>query len=1252
MVNSLTAKMAPSGKSLVLDFFDGSGSPTNLISVASSDETQRITLSGIPAGGTFTLSLDGQVTAAIAAGGIPPVVSGLWTFPTVAGHSYRVGVAFNNNSYVATQLMFELLDAGRVVQSMTTPGAAGQGTAPATYVDGTLTPTGASLPVKWIDFPAYRVASGTALSIQVSASTDGSLQQDAIRVEDLTVPSVAHYDDQQVIGATPAYAASGSSALTGQPQTYLGTVTSSPGSGSGLGERYVATGGAEAIRAALAALPNVRPAGVSVADQSGQGTGSYLVSFTGPLASTPQSLMVSSSPTLVAVSRVTLGGTAPVLSINGGAGLHLTDVLTYPQPYRSCLLPIPQPSRRITTRIVNQEGVTVNGYWSASRSQASLSGSSFFTNGPGLTCTFTFTSLTPGTYQLAAYWPTDVGDYFGTTYTPAPAVTFTIKDAAGAVVSTTAIDQRTAPADYTDLGYGWKRIGPALNATVFNAGYSLTIDSNLLTAGGPVIAIADAVQLRRTSADPITAAGPSDSLTLSWPSGFFVTAAGPVPAGSGLAVAPPSPTAIIPAFGNTAKTARMGYNVSPGNAYSFIMTYANLAYQADWTFGKTPGNPGAVRARDAAGYPTRLSVARTYGFVGGAYLQAGLPHYNAPFPNGKYTLLWDGAGTACELTQDGGTKTNLAEIVSLRSLTGTTDNRRVYDIRAQTGYYSPFFSLTLNGGTVDGATGWYPVNATNVRIIPPDPADATGNTPWTGTIPRWHQSFLAKLAGSACLRFMDSLGTILNTRTGLSGFKPQANPDRSGFLSSAKFAITRIGEPLVARFLHPFMKVIQVTTATDHDFSQFGTITFTGAPSITFADGGLLDLADITLYVAKVIDARNLLVIVNEGGSATTVSNVVSGGTVSSDFRGTYLSIADIVSMVAAASVPEIWWNVPQSGDLSVGGDMDAEADYLAANLPAGCKVHVEWGNECWNIGGPQFNICRAMEKTLFAPIDSFAYENYYADRQKLAHDRFQARFTAAGRPNDIIYTYGSNAQKPFQTTNILNRAKANGARVDEVAIANYFSNSHRGGLGPNGDAIGRRMDADQHLDCLEYNVEHGEWDKYFSDHKAAAVAAGYPNAKITTYEASLQVALHQDAGYSQIPPNGFPNFYPTYNAVKHHPRMYGIFLREFQKCQDAGMDLWLHYLLAGGDTGVAWDAWDYSAQQPGTGNASLDPVNVSDPTDYSQVKSQPGGAIQHWASLVGVVIAAPTGLLAILIRRLLAARSRRRHVTPRTWRR
>ena len=311
--------VAPSGKSILLVVEDGTGVDASITNIAASSEVQSIALTSLPAGRALTLSFGGQTTASIPAAEAPPFAYGSWTFPTVAGHTYVLGVDRYPNFFTSVLLIETLDENGDTVARYVWD----YGTTPSDSVTdpGVDDPGGPGYLTVWYITNPGITATGTSMQVRFSGANDaGAFSLNAIRVQDVTASTITYYS----VGTTPSNLTQVYAASEGTSNNvYGGTTLNFFGYG---GPTYPITGGASALQSALESLSNIGAGNVSVADQSTRGTSLYQVTFIGALTNQSEPLITCADPA-VTIAEVTHGGNYPALSINGGAPIYLTNAL-------------------------------------------------------------------------------------------------------------------------------------------------------------------------------------------------------------------------------------------------------------------------------------------------------------------------------------------------------------------------------------------------------------------------------------------------------------------------------------------------------------------------------------------------------------------------------------------------------------------------------------------------------------------------------------------------------------------------------------------------------------------------------------------------------------------------------------------------------------------------------------------------------------------------------------------------------------
>jgi hypothetical protein len=1210
MSPSLQASVAPSGRSIILRALDGAGVETNITALSPLNEVQTIALLDIPATQAFSLAFGGQTTASLAVRAVPPANYGLWTFPTVPGHTYEVANVFDYiGSFAASEYYFEILDGQKVIATFDYVVPAD---GPATFTDpGVNAKYG---PIAWTTVISGVVAPGSSLQIRISAPSDPhAMAFDSIRVKDDTAGTIAYYCNSTAANFT-AVAAAGSIEsdypLGGGLDPTLTLIKPS----TGKGEYYVVTGGAPAIQAALESLTSVGTGGVAVVDVSpDQGNGVYQVTFTGQLGSSAQPLLISHDAN-VSVAEVTPGGMAPTLSIGGGPPVPIFDWIWQGSSPRWPILfhPLPQsaPASQIGT-IGTMPYDRTSSYDGIIYDDSFLSASYVFSSTAGKETRFDFPGLSPATYRFSITYPVTPIQYYNDKYLHSSSTQFVVRDDNGNVLATFTADQTQTPSDSQLYGHGWQVVG-SLTTTNFG-GLTLAMTTiGLPTTTPPSAAILDAVMLERTSPDTSVTISAASPATLTVPDGWITTEAGPIPAAS-FQLGAPSPT--IPPFVAAPKSMKMGYNVVAANTFSNLVTHSNLAYlMGAWRMADVNGYPTRIAVtRDSSGNPQLPATARNFIIGGNAREDLGDPAQGTSLAGpGLFTMTWDGDPTTQIIA---GSFTTVTEVPSVPPL-GFTSHYRVYDIQFDPKLIArPMLFLEVQSTTPDpaDATGnSYIVNLSNLQVYPPDPADPTGRTIWANP-PKFHPWFLEKVKGVQSLRFLEPLRTVENPYSVLSQCKTVTHANRFDATSTPRLPVSQIQAPTGNPFFVPDGHiVVQVTTAVPHGLFDGCVVQFSGCGTAQFASGTKMVIdtnASGFIGLVHVIDDHTVIAW-SFASDSTAMTNVLTGGTITADI-GTAWPFEDIIDLVTKVGC-DLWLNTPLTLDVSPGGAASQLATMFASALPRGQKLRVEFSNECWNYYFYTYDWSMLMSKVM-AGANASDYHNFYTTQAKAVHDAFQSAFEAAGRPGDFIRVLGAQAGNTYNSAGLLAIAKAGNVPIDELAVAVYFQNNPALANIPDDQLrLFDQTTSDQLLDFFEIVSVYGQYPEALVGNQIPVLQAnGYTNTKMVAYEGSPE---------QLVPINPAKVSSPAYmlrqNAVKRHPRIFGILLQMAQTFQDAGLTLWNWFYLGCDSTQSAWDAYESSHAQRGTGNPATDTINVTNPQAKDQILSESGGAVSYWASL------------------------------------
>ena len=1173
-----TAAVAASGKSISL-IFESNNAVTNVSAVKSADEVQTISLTTNPPGSAFTLTFGGQTTGPIPVIPLYPPAYGLWTVSTTAGASYNLYAfwrqPFGNNTEAA---LYEVsTDSGfsNVIGSMTfnqkfqstgfTFGINLHGYPDDFTPMGTFTATGPNLYVRLsaplVDTETY-FACGGLLAINTSDSTSQLLN--------VANPAQFHIEPaNEPINTSNDWP---NDNFTGSKALGAGTLHSADPA---------------VVQSSLMALSSIGPGGVSVTG-SNYNT-SLAIEFTGIMQGLAQSPITASDPS-VNIARTSVGGVAPKIQINGGPPITLSKWLSTPStPYAMYPLVQSSPDTQVLPAYCGLAYFTGswNSYQGGYRGDV---GYFLYSTTPGDVAYYPFEGLPPATYQLAMTW--------GALASLSKTVNVLIQDWGGNTLSTVVIDQTIAPADFEANGFGWKVLG------TFSSAASSRVTVAITTAGSTDPVIADAVMLTRTSADVSVVVRPTDVVTLSIPDGFFTTDAGPVPAMTNLALANncgATTNTIVP-FSDVPKTMKVGYNVEVENYTAPIMLYANLAHRLGIGLGD---------ANDANGYPTVIPGSQV-GVQAVSFSYATNGEYTPgsgtmpTLPNGQYTLMWDGACDVRFHQED-------SNIVS-ETITKSKDNIRVYNLQNPPTAYSPAIYLEIHGTEVnpaDPSGTTYLCDLQDLRIFPPG---IDIHNP-----PKFHPNTLQMLEGAQCIRGMDWLATNSGAVGDYEDLKPSSYLGFSGGVRHINATITSVVnyEGSDVFFDKQYFLVAEITTSVPHTFRDGMQATTTNSISFVTSDG---ENPTTTLYgYVRVLSPTVILMGFDRPSNfAASTRSIISAsfpaGTAltEAEYVGTPNPFPDLIELCNTVGC-DLWLNIPVGATDDCVTQMGA---YVAANLAPGRKVHVEFANEAWNFGFQTFQYCCSV----YGAVTGTSYYNNYVPgfvyRTGTTHQLFAAQMAAAGRPGDMIRTYGTFGGEPSNTAAICAEATRQGFVVDEVAVAPYFDN----GFSPpqTWGPITELMIADQDLDLLELNIEYdGLIDLSINQHYAQLAASAFPNAKVWCYEGGPD---------SFIAPDTSGNYNVRNHTAIRHTRAYSVMLRYLQRLQDAGCEGINIFYLGAPTIGFhsdnqinqfLWSTYTAWNQQPGTGDPNVDTVNDTNPNALDQIKSEIGGAIKRWNSLV-----------------------------------
>jgi hypothetical protein len=1197
----VAATVLPSGRMLMVQLADATtGDPALLRALLSADEIQSIAIAAVPAGGTYTLSDGSQVTDPIPVSIIPPAIYATWTkSDCVPGRHYRVGGYWptgGNSVYdvydgpaiagTSTRLATRTVNQTRLVDG-----------APDSVTDGT-TPDG--LPAVWADLgPSTGVVpTGTTLTVRITAVggpdfSNQYLVADAIRFHDIAANTTDFIDDRD-----PRFT------LVGQWITLAESPQEGPAGWAGTVRVGSAVSGADriacdpaAIRSAVESLPSIGPGNVLVTADGADDTGPFTVRFAGDLAEASVPLLASSDPNVV-VSETSLGGQFPSLTINGGAPIPLRYAI-WKADLPLIVYWLPQSAPAVQHRVVDQAGMFRWRGWRFPH-EGGYSASSYDGQGdaPGdVLAQWEFVALPEtDTFQVAVTWIADPSYSANAVYT--------VKDATGNVVAGPfSVSQKVAPAGFTAEGVGWHVLASSLPAP---ADGGLTVE---LTNGDGDGIICDAVRLTRASADAGIYIAPGDVVTFSAPDGWATTAAGPLPATVDVAVENRSGAdSLVPFDAETPKTMPVGYNVLGATCGGPVPLLANVVKNAQFNEFFT--------ATDALGNPTRFSASPNgtvlIGQQGdGNGLRRGYPAAEY----GDWTVRW--RGLPGELYLGGSPCVERTELAT--SVDGI--QTRVFTF-TPTPNYCPSVFLWWNGAPA--GPGVWTTTATEIGVYGPG-IDAANP-------PTFHPRALAKLPRGSSIRFMDALNTGGGSMRDIGDY---LTPDRFSYFEPMRRVSVPIAEirqytgPL-APFNPQNRTIIQVTTTIPHGLQEGQYAGLQGVGDAIFSDGDVRQLGANAQPVAIPVDDHTfLLEVARNIGGYPTMTNVLTGGTVSYQVGGSAgngaFPLQTCIELCNELDC-DLWLNTCNTVSDEAATWLGQQVSDPITGLKPGLKVRFEFCNEPWNTIATRGYLCVLTSRLVPGSYDD-PYPGY-VKRSGEVFARFKAAMAAAGRGADALLVMGTNGSNGANANSIIDNSRIYGVDFDVLAVAPY-----QGTLDPFGwrtEPWLDRMNVEQCLDCYEATVEFMGLDATVTSARAQLDAAATVHEGSNPAFAAMLRAVGVDSyegGLNGLTPSGtFANYSERNYATERHPRMFHVFLRQLQKYQDAGMGRFHQYAFNIGfgsyqfgsyPSMSMWNAWPGLTNLPGTGDPTADAINLTEPLNLGSVKSQVGGAMLRWASLV-----------------------------------
>jgi hypothetical protein len=793
----------------------------------------------------------------------------------------------------------------------------------------------------------------------------------------------------------------------------------------------------------------------------------------------------------------------------------------------------------------------------------------------------------------------------------------------GNVVGTFTPPSQSAYTSYTTPAFTVTAGSHTIEIAGTVTGQSGIIDEVSIQVINPIQAVSiDSVQVKRTTTNTSIQIQPSDLVTLTMPAGFFTTAAGPVAAVTNQAVTNLVHQSSLP-FTSNQKTMGAGYNVEPDIAvFAQMPLYSNLAQRLVYV-----NYTRATLTLNSLGYPTSSSQpAFIQAVASGCILfsygdKMGIDY----LPSGPYVLQWDGPDTLDLFCLGNGTAT---ELLQYQSITGAANNQRVYNIQPTPNTtYSPDIWLSYTSAATESG-GTYALSSSNFRIYPPDPSDPTFTTPW-GLIghsvpPKWHPATLTKLSGAKVLRFMDWCIINDNAINLYSDFRvPGSLTGPTRFITAT---IATISAPTAPLWWYPgFYPVIRCTFDSPHGIFEEASVVVTPNGTLEFSDGSTMSGAfggDAHVVSPTVLD------IAIGSQNTQTMTNTLTGGTVSvtvGQNAGIFLDAIDLCNTVGA----NFHCNIPNTFAVS---EVATLANAVLSHLNPSLKVIVEYGNEHWNDSfGSWFyfinsgSVIRGNGTISEASWSEDPTLGYVANAVAV-QSAFMAEATSLGKQAMVIKAAGGWAASGDTAVNVLSTAAAApySMTFDQLLIATYWHNQPYQGVEYNFLQLTDELTPAQSVDFQEDMLQTNGFFPYMvGSVRSAMDTAGFTGVEIGGYEGGWEILL---PGASTA--NAFRRTY----QILADPRTYWNQLHFLQGHQDAGMSQLAIFYMNGSGYEVhsgpvaswyltCWPTWHWWNQQPGTGSYATDTANVNTPMKFNAVKSETGGGISRWNSLVPALI-------------------------------
>jgi hypothetical protein len=663
-----------------------------------------------------------------------------------------------------------------------------------------------------------------------------------------------------------------------------------------------------------------------------------------------------------------------------------------------------------------------------------------------------------------------------------------------------------------------------------------------------------------------------DKVTLSAPAGWITTATGALAAAKNVSVVNGVGVEFYPPFEPKPRTMLLGNNLTPAYYGQPIRVFANAVKES----GGWSGDANVRFSVDANGDLESLANWQVTSVITKS------EGYDS-VPTGKYTVMWEGGGEVVLASMDGTGRVTpgTSRLGGKRS----RDSVRVYNV-AKAG------SKLLNGIWVIAKGA--PVR--NLRVYGPDVA--------TDGSQRFRPEFLRMLAGSRSIRAMEMLRTNQSNLVHFSEWTPRSLRSYVGSrhtVGPVSIASVKAYDNASHCFYDNDRFYAVITTTEPHKFVTGYKIKYTGISKIRLTDGTQSALSTGPILV---LSPTSFAVDAIIGKRAAKVDGVQRpGGTVSATVSSGTISLEELCELANLLPGCDLWFTFPE-----LGTDECATKTFalLARKLAPGHKLRVEYSNEVWNFGFSARYYARMR-----GALDKIGDFQWYAKRSHEIHEIAAAAFAAAGRPNDVVRVFGSQAGwvgGGGPTDQVAAYCQKQGYPIDELAVAPYFNSQ-----------APKTWDVDQCLDAasvaLELDPIYGvTLESAMAGHQRSLTDRGHTRASVVAYEGSFEHLSRDDT----------VSLY-----AGRHPRIRGHYLRYLEIMEKSGMTRFDHFDVGQNIIhGQNWPMYYGWAMRAGMGDGSDglwdnrltmkydNGVAKEDPSDRARIVSPVGQAWREWAAL------------------------------------